>query len=46
MYNYFKIIGKFSIRLVPSQTPEAIDALVKDYLEKLHKESGSANTLT
>lgn len=41
-----EVIGKFSIRLVPSQTPDKIDALVKEYLEKLHKESGSANTLT
>jgi len=41
-----EVIGKFSIRLVPSQTPDKIDALVKDYLEKLHKESGSANVLT
>jgi len=38
------VIGKFSIRLVPNQDPKEIDRLVKDYLEKLHKERGSPNT--
>ena len=44
-YIFFQVTGKFSIRLVPSQTPDKVDNLVKSYLEKLHKESGSANIL-
>ncbi|XP_002164672.1 cytosolic non-specific dipeptidase isoform X1 [Hydra vulgaris] len=41
-----KVIGKFSIRLVPDQTPEKIADLVKAYCEKIHKESQSPNKLT
>jgi len=40
-----KVIGKFSIRLVPHQTPEPIEVLVRNYLERLHKEGGSPNKL-
>lgn len=40
-----EVIGKFSIRLVPSQTPDQVNKLVEDYCEKMHKESGSANIL-
>jgi len=36
-----EVIGKFSLRIVPSQTPDDIKAKVTDYLMKLHKESGS-----
>lgn len=38
-----KVIGKFSIRLVPDQDPDKIKDLVVDYLTKLHKERGSPN---
>lgn len=38
-----KVIGKFSIRLVPDQKPAEIEVLIKAYLEKLHKERGSPN---
>lgn len=38
-----KVIGKFSIRLVPNQEPPEIERLVKAYLEKLHAERGSPN---
>ncbi|XP_076450715.1 cytosolic non-specific dipeptidase-like [Babylonia areolata] len=40
-----KVIGKFSIRLVPDQEPAVIAKHVKDYLEKQHKESGSPNSV-
>jgi cytosolic nonspecific dipeptidase len=38
-----KVIGKFSIRVVPDQVPDDIDRLVVDYLTERHKESGSPN---
>lgn len=41
-----EVIGKFSIRLVPSQTPKAVNKLVENYLIKCHEESGSPNILT
>lgn len=40
-----KVIGKFSIRLVPHQTPEPIEVLVRNYCHKVHRESGSPNKL-
>lgn len=40
-----KVIGKFSIRLVPDQDPESIGKLTKDYLEKLFAKFGSPNKL-
>lgn len=40
-----KVIGKFSIRLVPDQTPDAVATLVKNYCDKVHAESGSPNKL-
>ncbi|XP_013414332.1 cytosolic non-specific dipeptidase [Lingula anatina] len=40
-----KVIGKFSIRLVPNQEPKAIEKLVVAHLEKIHKERGSPNKL-
>lgn len=40
-----KVIGKFSIRLVPYQTPQPVEVLVRNYCEKVHRESGSANKL-
>ena len=39
------VIGKFSIRLVPDQKPDEIEALVKKYLNKIHSDRGSANEL-
>ena len=38
-----KVIGKFSIRLVPNQEPDVIEKQVRDYVEKVHKERGSPN---
>jgi len=38
-----KVIGKFSIRLVPNMEPPAVEKLVTDHLQKVHKDSGSPN---
>lgn len=40
-----KVIGKFSIRIVPHQTPEKTEKLVVSYLEKKWKERGSSNKM-
>ncbi|XP_065070580.1 cytosolic non-specific dipeptidase-like [Rhopilema esculentum] len=40
-----RVIGKFSIRIVPNQTPEEIEKLVKKHCESVHKDSGSPNQL-
>ncbi|GAA5935529.1 hypothetical protein JCM10213_004050 [Rhodosporidiobolus nylandii] len=40
-----KVAGKFSIRLVPDQTPEEINALVSKFLEDEFAKLGSKNTL-
>ena len=40
-----KVIGKFSIRLVPDQIPDEIEALVKVYLTEVHDERQSPNLL-
>ncbi|XP_070562901.1 cytosolic non-specific dipeptidase-like [Ptychodera flava] len=40
-----KVIGKFSIRLVPDQTPEQIEKQVKAHIEREHKKRGSPNTV-
>ncbi|PVD33413.1 hypothetical protein C0Q70_04669 [Pomacea canaliculata] len=40
-----KVVGKFSIRLVPDQEPEVIEQQVRTYLENIHKERGSPNTV-
>ncbi|GAB1599912.1 cytosolic non-specific dipeptidase-like [Argonauta hians] len=40
-----KVIGKFSIRIVPNQTPDEIVKLAKAHLEKSHKKRGSPNKL-
>ena len=40
-----KVIGKFSIRLVPSQDPDVITKLVIDYIESEFKKLKSGNTL-
>lgn len=40
-----KVIGKFSIRLVPDQQPEKIEELVRAHLTKVHNERGTPNTM-
>lgn len=40
-----KVIGKFSIRLVPDQKPEEITALVRKHLEGVFATFGSANDM-
>ena len=40
-----KVVGKFSMRLVPNQKPAEIEALVVKYLEGIHKERKSPNKL-
>lgn len=40
-----KVIGKFSLRIVPNQTPEIIDKLVCDYVNAKWAERGSPNKL-
>ncbi|XP_052801693.1 cytosolic non-specific dipeptidase-like isoform X1 [Mya arenaria] len=40
-----KVIGKFSIRLVPDMTPDRVEQLVRTYVEQLHKERGSPNIM-
>jgi Cys-Gly metallodipeptidase DUG1 len=41
-----KVSGKFSIRLVPPQTPENVDPLVFKYLQDEFKKLGSKNTFS
>ena len=40
-----KVIGKFSIRLVPDMQPSEVEKLVCDYVNKLHKDHGSPNIM-
>lgn len=40
-----KVVGKFSIRIVPHQTPDEVTELVKTYLTRLHEETGSPNPI-
>jgi len=40
-----KVIGKFSIRIVPNQTPESVEKIVLKYLNKKWAERGSTNTM-
>lgn len=40
-----KVTGKFSIRLVPDMDPVKVEALVVDYLKKVHASRGSPNIL-
>ncbi|XP_072323271.1 cytosolic non-specific dipeptidase-like [Scyliorhinus torazame] len=40
-----KVIGKFSIRLVPDMVPEVVEKQVADYIKKVFAEYGSPNTL-
>ena len=41
-----KVIGKFSIRIVPDQDPAVIEKLVSDYLQQKFSERKSPNKLT
>ncbi|KAK4887549.1 hypothetical protein RN001_003820 [Aquatica leii] len=40
-----KVIGKFSIRIVPNQTPDKIEKIVIDYLEEKWKKRRSPNVM-
>ncbi|KAJ9592724.1 hypothetical protein L9F63_015604 [Diploptera punctata] len=40
-----KVIGKFSIRIVPNQTPEKVEEIVVAYLNKKWKERASTNIM-
>lgn len=40
-----KVVGKFSIRIVPNQTPEKVEKIVVSYLEKKWAERGSTNIM-
>lgn len=40
-----KVIGKFSIRIVPDQDPKEIERLVVEYLDKKFKERNSPNKM-
>lgn len=41
-----KVIGKFSIRLVPDMTPQEVDETVCNYIKNLHEQRGSPNTIS
>lgn len=40
-----KVIGKFSLRLVPNQDPEAISELVKTFMKEKWEARGSPNKM-
>ncbi|KAL5006917.1 hypothetical protein ScPMuIL_015723 [Solemya velum] len=40
-----KVVGKFSIRIVPNQIPAEVESLVKKYINGIHKARGSPNPL-
>ncbi|XP_018016446.1 cytosolic non-specific dipeptidase isoform X2 [Hyalella azteca] len=40
-----RVVGKFSIRIVPDQTPEHVTKCVVDYMEQLWAKRGSPNTM-
>lgn len=40
-----KVIGKFSIRIVPHQTPPQVEKYVVDHVNKMWKERGSTNIM-
>lgn len=40
-----KVIGKFSIRIVPDMEADRTEKCVRDYIEKLQKERGSKNKI-
>ena len=39
-------LGKFSVRIVPDQTPDYVESVVKKYLEKQWAKRGSTNKCT
>ena len=41
-----KVIGKFSIRLVPDQLPEEVEKKVRDHINNVVKKQGSPNKVT
>ncbi|KAI1285560.1 Cytosolic non-specific dipeptidase [Halotydeus destructor] len=40
-----KVTGKFSIRIVPDQTPEKVEQVVVKYLNEVHAKRGSPNKM-
>lgn len=40
-----KVIGKFSIRIVPDMDPDKVEKVVTAHLEEQFKKTGSPNTL-
>ncbi|KAG8239107.1 hypothetical protein J437_LFUL018804 [Ladona fulva] len=40
-----RVVGKFSIRIVPDMSPEKVESCVVSYLEKVFKERGSCNKM-
>lgn len=40
-----KVIGKFSIRLVPDMQPDEVEKLVTAHVEKVFKERNSPNVM-
>ncbi|VDI68686.1 cytosolic nonspecific dipeptidase [Mytilus galloprovincialis] len=41
-----KVIGKFSIRLVPDQLPEEVEKKVKEHIDNVVKKQGSPNKVS
>jgi len=41
-----KVVGKFSVRIVPNQTPEIVDKVVVDYCNKVWATRKSSNKMT
>ena len=40
-----KVIGKFSIRIVPNMDPGSVERLVVEYLNDVHRTRDSPNTI-
>ena len=40
-----KVIGKFSIRLVPDMQPDTVEKLVREHVKKVHEARGSPNEI-
>lgn len=38
-----RVVGKFSIRIVPNQTPDKVEQYVCNYIQKLWDKRGSPN---
>ena len=41
-----KVVGKFSVRIVPNQTPEIVEKVVVDYCNKVWANRSSPNKMT